>query len=62
MRWDKPGGETEVAVDEEKEDENANDDVVCRLKEFIVVVPSGDISHCVVWIDELGFDVPDDSN
>ena len=49
-------------MDEEKEDENANDDVVCRLKEFIVVVPSGDISHCVVWIDELGFDVPDDSN
>jgi hypothetical protein len=43
----KPGCKTEVAVDEEKEDENANVDMVRCLEEFIVAVSSGYISHCV---------------
>jgi hypothetical protein len=34
----KPGRETEVTVDEEKEDENTNHDMVCHLEELIVSV------------------------
>jgi hypothetical protein len=38
VRFNKPGRETEVAVDEEKEDENTNHDIVCDLEKFVILI------------------------